>query len=543
MNSRMRLAPLPPKKFAQVAMALSLAFACSGSGHPVARVDGAGVSGEEWQAFLRARVASGAAPDATAALQELARREVAFHLAQKKGLLASAGFKEQAWKNRRDILGAAFIASQPGSPPLTEAQAKEFYLAHNQERHVLHILRENREGADLVLVRLKSGEPFESVAKELSKDPSGKKNGGDLGWIRRQQVVKEFADAVFAAKEGELVGPFKSEFGWHVALVKETRGPTAEEFDKDKASFLKKMAQMQETSTRDQALGPLRQKYPLAPDREVLELDRTTEVAPGDEDRIAGRVGGETISLKELKAYIGDVLSTSGQSHSLGAETKTRFMETLADDVRLSRAAVDAGLDRKPEVKADLWNRDRESALQAFSDSYLSTFQPPEQALQEHYSAHPDRFLELGSVHLYLSVSDSRDRADEALSAALRGAPWADVVGRFANRDSTGNWDMGWAEFSALQKFLPPATIKTMITKPPGHVLGPCPLPDGFAIFKVIERKPGPVRPFADCRDLVREDVLKERGSEIVGVFLDGDGRKGMKVETFAKVATLPREK
>lgn len=535
MPSRTSPAPHLPPKLAPAALLLVLA--CSGTAHPVARVDGVAVSPGEWQAFLKARPASA---DAAASLRDLTRREVAWHLAQKKGLLSSAAFKEQAQRDRREVLGAAYITTQPGPPPLTEAQAREFYLSHNEERHVLHILRGSREEADLVLVRLRGGEPFEKVAKELSKDPSGKKSGGDLGWIRRQQMVKEFADAVFEAKVGELVGPFKSQFGWHVALVKEKRGPSAADFDKERDAFMKRMAQMQADAAREQALGPLRQKYAVEPDREILDLDRTTDPAPGDEERIAGRVGGETISLKELKAYIADALSASGQSHSLGAETKIRFMETLADDIRLSKAAVDAGLDRKPEVKADLWNRERENALRVFSESYLASCQPADPALQEHHAAHPERFLEPGSVRLYLSVSDSRDRADEALSAALRGAAWADVVARFANRDSTGNWDMGWVEFSDLQKFLPPATLKVMITKPPGHIVGPCPLPDGFAIFKVIERKPGPVRPFADCRDLVREDYLRDKGAEIVAQYLDGEGRKGMKVETFPKETALP---
>jgi peptidyl-prolyl cis-trans isomerase D len=60
---------------------------------------------------------------------------------------------------------------------------------------------------------------FAAVAKEHSLDTGSKKQGGDLGWVTRGQMVKEFEDEVFNTNKGELTKPFKSKFGYHLAQV------------------------------------------------------------------------------------------------------------------------------------------------------------------------------------------------------------------------------------------------------------------------------------------------------------------------------------
>jgi len=84
--------------------------------------------------------------------------------------------------------------------------------------HAKHILVPTEKEALEVLFDLKQGKDFEQLAKEKSQCPS-KKKGGDLGWFARNQMVKEFEQAAFALKPGELSKPVKTQFGWHVILV------------------------------------------------------------------------------------------------------------------------------------------------------------------------------------------------------------------------------------------------------------------------------------------------------------------------------------
>ncbi|MCB0726371.1 MAG: peptidylprolyl isomerase [Ignavibacteria bacterium] len=67
--------------------------------------------------------------------------------------------------------------------------------------------------------RIKNGEDIKVLAEQLSDDPSAKQNKGDLGWFTKGAMVKEFEDAAFGASVGSLVGPVKTNFGFHVIKV------------------------------------------------------------------------------------------------------------------------------------------------------------------------------------------------------------------------------------------------------------------------------------------------------------------------------------
>ena len=121
--------------------------------------------------------------------------------------------------------------------PVDDAQLKTFYEEHledfvqEEQAHAAHILirvpagasAEERAAAKLKAESLakeaRAGADFAELAAKNSDDPGSKDNGGDLGWFGRGQMVKEFEDAVFGAKPGEIVGPVESQFGYHVIKV------------------------------------------------------------------------------------------------------------------------------------------------------------------------------------------------------------------------------------------------------------------------------------------------------------------------------------
>ncbi|MFI5212163.1 MAG: peptidylprolyl isomerase, partial [Ignavibacteria bacterium] len=73
--------------------------------------------------------------------------------------------------------------------------------------------------AEQIFKRIKSGEDFSKLAAENSDDAGNKFKGGDLGWFGKGAMVKEFEDAVLSAKAGDIVGPVKTQFGFHIIKV------------------------------------------------------------------------------------------------------------------------------------------------------------------------------------------------------------------------------------------------------------------------------------------------------------------------------------
>jgi peptidyl-prolyl cis-trans isomerase C len=84
-----------------------------------------------------------------------------------------------------------------------------------------HILVKTEIEALACLTYMKQGKSFEELAKEKSLCPSGKK-GGNLGSFGRGQMVKEFEQACFTAKKGQIIGPVKTQFGYHLIKINDT---------------------------------------------------------------------------------------------------------------------------------------------------------------------------------------------------------------------------------------------------------------------------------------------------------------------------------
>lgn len=85
-----------------------------------------------------------------------------------------------------------------------------------------HILVKSEQEANIALYDVTHGKNFEDVARNISICPSAKK-GGSLGWFGRNQMVKEFENAAFSLKAGEISKPVKTQFGWHIIKVNEVK--------------------------------------------------------------------------------------------------------------------------------------------------------------------------------------------------------------------------------------------------------------------------------------------------------------------------------
>jgi len=104
----------------------------------------------------------------------------------------------------------------------TDKDVESYYAEHKDEFTrplevtAKHILVPTRQEAEKVLERVKSGEDFSKIAKEVSTDPISAGRGGEIGPFRRGDLVPEFEKAVFPLKVGEVSGIVETQFGFHV---------------------------------------------------------------------------------------------------------------------------------------------------------------------------------------------------------------------------------------------------------------------------------------------------------------------------------------
>jgi peptidyl-prolyl cis-trans isomerase D len=106
-----------------------------------------------------------------------------------------------------------------------------------ERRHARHILITGKDDAaalakaQQVLAQAKAGKDFGELAKQYSQDPGSAQNGGDLGFAERSSFVKPFADALFSMSVGEIRGPVKTQFGYHIIRLDEIQPGKSKSFE------------------------------------------------------------------------------------------------------------------------------------------------------------------------------------------------------------------------------------------------------------------------------------------------------------------------
>ena len=183
--------------------------------------------------------------------EELVNREVLAQAASKRGLDKSPDFNAQMDMARQAVLVRALFENEIKANPITDDMLRKQYdefkgAMGTNEYKVRHILVEKEDEAKAVIAELNKGGDFAKLAKERSKDPGSKDNGGDLDWGPNGRYVKPFADAVAALPKGQTTTtPVKTDFGYHVIRVEDVRPLKVPAFDEVKEQFRQRAQQQQ----------------------------------------------------------------------------------------------------------------------------------------------------------------------------------------------------------------------------------------------------------------------------------------------------------
>ncbi len=179
---------------------------------------------------------------------ELINREILAQEAEKQGVANKPEIKNQIDLARQSIVIRALAAEFLTKNPVKEEEMKAEYdkfksQSSGKEYHARHILVEKEEDAKGIISKLKGGAKFEELAKS-SMDPGSAPQGGDLGWAPPNAFVKPFSEAMIALKKGEFTdAPVKTQFGFHVIKLDDTRDAQAPSFEEVKPQIAESLQQ------------------------------------------------------------------------------------------------------------------------------------------------------------------------------------------------------------------------------------------------------------------------------------------------------------
>ena len=177
------------------------------------------------------------------------------------------------WQTMQTLL-QAYLQQLSAKWDMSDKAMRTYYDNHKQEfvqaaaAQARHILTETESDALSAALQIYKTKDFAKVAAEYSRDPNTANNGGELGWVEKGLMTASVDKAIEGAKIGSLVGPVKSEFGWHIIEVTARRD--AKQLTFEEAS--EEVVQRLQRQYIDNELDALKKKHKVVIDEKLLEI-------------------------------------------------------------------------------------------------------------------------------------------------------------------------------------------------------------------------------------------------------------------------------
>jgi len=201
---------------------------------------------------------------------EVVLREIFMQEAEKRGIPASNDYKAQMELARQSIMIRELFSDFAKKNPVTDADAQaeyEKFKAANSgtEYRARHILVEKEDEAKALIKQINGGAKFEELASKNSKDPGSAANGGDLDFANPSNYVPEFSKALVALKKGEMTqDPVKSQFGYHIIKLEDTRDAQFPAFADVKPQILQRLNQQKVAAFQQELKTKAKTDYKFA---------------------------------------------------------------------------------------------------------------------------------------------------------------------------------------------------------------------------------------------------------------------------------------
>lgn len=210
-------------------------------------------------------------------IDELVKKEMLYQEAKSRGFENDAEYKQKLEDFKKLTLISLLLQKEiEDKVKVGDSDAKAYYDSHkeefmtNNQIRASHILVKTEEEANSIFNDVKKGADFAKLAQSKSIDSGSAKNGGDLGYFSRGQMVPEFESAAFKLKVGEISKPVRTQYGYHIIKVTEKKEGKPIEFDKIKDLVIQKLTAEKQKEVFDSYIDGLKKKYNTEIKKEAL---------------------------------------------------------------------------------------------------------------------------------------------------------------------------------------------------------------------------------------------------------------------------------
>ncbi len=208
---------------------------------------------------------------------ELVKKELIYLEAKKEGLDKTPQYLEKLKEYQKLSLISMLLTKEiEEKVGLKEEEVRQYYDTHPEEfstdrARASHILVETKEKAEELLRKIKAGEDFGALAARNSIDKGSASKGGDLGYFSRGQMVPEFEKVVFSMKKGDVRGPVKTQFGYHIIKLTDLKRGEPLKYDKVKERLSKRLLSEKQRTAFENYIERLRGSYKVELREEKLK--------------------------------------------------------------------------------------------------------------------------------------------------------------------------------------------------------------------------------------------------------------------------------
>jgi len=256
----------------------------------VARVDGAVLTVDDfYESIPEQLLAVMSLEDQEEALKAWVKTELFYQEALRRGVGDDEALRRRLTEIEREFVAEKHIKQlMDDVPEVTEQEARAYFESRKSDYAIqvrlAHILVRSRAEADRALARIRSGTPFETVAETVSIDQTGPL-GGDLGYMRRGEMIHELEEAAFELKVGEVSGVRPSSYGYHIIKVLDRHpGAGQPSFEAKRSAVMNFLTSQRRRRAFDERLRELEGRATVVVDTARLRLaarDRIQSEAPG----------------------------------------------------------------------------------------------------------------------------------------------------------------------------------------------------------------------------------------------------------------------